>query len=129
ALPRTAENVIWSGMAKAFLTAIAQYCNRLLRMDAINDYDGAFNGLQVQNRGSVTRVAAAVDGSLATARLAAAAGADLLIVHHGIFWSARHPWSGRNYELLRFLLQNDLAIYSAHLPLDMHPKLGNNALL
>jgi len=128
-MPRAAGNAIWSGMGKASLTAIAQYCNRLLHVDEVNDYDGACNGLQVQNRGSVTRVAAAVDGSLATARLAAAAGADLLIVHHGIFWSARHPWSGRNYELLRFLLQNDLAIYSAHLPLDMHPKLGNNALL
>jgi len=74
-------------------------------------------------------VAAAVDGSLATARLAVDAGANLLIVHHGIFWGPRHPWTGKNYQLLRFLLDNDLAIYSAHLPLDLHPKIGNNALL
>ena len=116
-------------MAKASLAAIVQHCNRLLRIDEINDYEGALNGLQVENRGSVTRVAAAVDGTLSTARLAAAAGADLLVVHHGIFWSARQPWTGTNYELLRFLLENDLALYSAHLPLDLHPKIGNNALL
>jgi len=50
-------------------------------------------------------------------------------VHHGLFWSPRHPWTKRNYELLRLLMENDLAIYSVHLPLDAHPKLGNNALL
>ena len=116
-------------MGKASFSAIVQYCNRLLRIEKINDYDGAFNGLQVENRGTIIRVAAAVDGSLATARLAVDAGANLLIVHHGIFWGARHPWTGKNYQLLRFLLENDLAIYSAHLPLDLHPRIGNNALL
>jgi dinuclear metal center YbgI/SA1388 family protein len=55
--------------------------------------------------------------------------ADLLIVHHGLFWSPRHPWTGKNYELLRLLLEHNLAVYSAHLPLDMHPRHGNNAQL
>jgi len=70
-----------------------------------------------------------VDASLATARLAIAAGADLMIVHHGLFWSPPHPWTGKKYELLRLLVENNLAVYSSHLPLDAHPRLGNNALL
>src|SRR5207237_9767215 len=91
--------------------------------------DGAVNGLQVQNSGSISKIAAAVDASLATAQMAAAAGADLLLVHHGLFWSKRHPWTGSNYELMRFLFEHELAVYSAHLPLDVHPELGNNAQL
>ncbi len=116
-------------MATASLTQIARYCDRLLRTAAYTDYDGAFNGLQVENRGTVTRITAAVDASLATVRLAVAAQADLLLVHHGLFWSARHPWTGKSYELLRVLLENNLAVYSSHLPLDAHPRLGNNAQL
>jgi dinuclear metal center YbgI/SA1388 family protein len=116
-------------MAKASLAQIVRYCDRILRVDQIKDYDGAVNGLQVQNRGTVTRIAAMVDASLSTVRLAIGSGSDLLLVHHGLFWSVRHPWTRHNYELLRLLLENDLAIYSSHLPLDMHPKLGNNARL
>lgn len=116
-------------MPKASLAAIVKHCDRLLRTDQINDYDGAVNGLQVENSGAVTRIATTVDASLATVRLAIAAKADLLIVHHGLFWSPSHPWTGRKYELLRLLLDQNLAVYSSHLPLDAHPKLGNNALL
>jgi dinuclear metal center YbgI/SA1388 family protein len=111
------------------LQKIVEYCDRLLRIAEVNDYEGAFNGLQVENRGKITGIAAAVDATLSTARLAVETGANLLIVHHGLFWNTRQPWTGTNYELLRFLLENDLAVYSAHLPLDLHPKLGNNALL
>jgi len=116
-------------MLKASLAAIFKHCDRLLLTDKFNDYDGAVNGLQVENRGSVTRIAAAVDASLGTVRLAIAARADLLIVHHGLFWSPSHPWTGRKYELLRLLLDHNLAVYSSHLPLDAHPRLGNNAQL
>src|SRR5438874_4047093 len=111
------------------LQSIVRYCDQLLRIAKVNDYDGAFNGLQVQNDGAVHKIAATVDASLATARLAVEKGANLLIVHHGLFWSVRQPWTGQNYDLLSFMLRNDLAVYSAHLPLDLHPKLGNNALL
>jgi dinuclear metal center YbgI/SA1388 family protein len=69
-----------------------------------------------------------VDGSLATIQLAIRAQAGLLLVHHGLFWSRRTPWTGVNYRLLRLLLDNDLAVYSAHLPLDAHPRIGNNVL-
>jgi dinuclear metal center YbgI/SA1388 family protein len=77
----------------------------------------------------VSRIAAAVDATLATVRLAIEARADLLIVHHGLFWAPSHPWTGKRYELMRWLIDSDLAVYSSHLPLDAHPKLGNNALL
>ena len=116
-------------MPKASLAAIVKHCNIRLRNREIGDYDGAANGLQVENRGGVTRIAAAVDASFATVRLAVAAGADLMIVHHGLFWGPSHPWTGRKYELLRLLMENNLAVYSSHLPLDAHPELGNNARL
>src|SRR5512139_1376947 len=116
-------------MARALLSAIVGHCDRLLRTETIQDYDRALNGLQAANRGKVRRIAAAVDATLATARLAAAGGADLLIVHHGLFWGQTSPWTGKRYELIRFLVKNDLAVYSSHLPLDAHPRLGNNSRL
>jgi dinuclear metal center YbgI/SA1388 family protein len=117
------------GMPKVLLAVIVKCCDQLLRTKAIDDYDGAANGLQAENRGMVGRIATTVDASLATAKLAVAAKADLMIVHHGLFWSARQPWTGKNHELLRLLIENNVAIYSSHLPLDIHPKLGNNAQL
>jgi dinuclear metal center YbgI/SA1388 family protein len=108
---------------------IVRYCDRLLRTAQVQDYDQAANGLQVQNRGAVTRIAAAVDATLATVRLAAAAKADLLLVHHGLFWSPTHPWTGKRHEMLCCLIENGLAVYSSHLPLDAHSRLGNNAQL
>ena len=111
------------------LAALVLHCDTLLRTASMGDYPGAANGLQAQNSGTVTRIAAAVDASLATIQLAAEAGADLLIVHHGLFWNSRQPWTGKNYELIRLLIANNLAVYSSHLPLDAHPQLGNNARL
>ena len=116
-------------MSKASLESIVTHCDRLLRTAEVKDYDRAANGLQVENHGTVTRIAAAVDASLATAKLAVASGANLLLVHHGLFWGPSHPWTGKRLELLRCLLENDLAVYSSHLPLDVHPKLGNNVVL
>ena len=71
-------------MATVSLDTLVRYCDRTLRTTRINDYDGACNGLQAANRGKVTRIAAAVDASPATARLAVAGGANLLLVHHGL---------------------------------------------
>ena len=116
-------------MPKVPLTAIVAHCDQILRTAEIGDYDGAVNGLQVENSGSVTRIAATVDASLATVKMAVAAKADLLIVHHGLFWSPSHPWTGKKHELLKLLVENNLAVYSSHLPLDLHPQLGNNAQL
>jgi len=116
-------------MATVELSSLVRFCDRNLRTAEIKDYPGAVNGLQVENRGEVTRMAAAVDASAFTVRMAIEARADLLIVHHGLFWSARHPWTGKNYELIRLLVDNNLGVYSSHLPLDAHPRLGNNAQL
>ncbi len=116
-------------MATAALFNIVRHCDTLLRTAEVNDWDRAHNGLQVENDARVTRIAAAVDASLATVKLAIAAQADLLIVHHGLFWSDTVPWTGKRRELQRLLIENNLAIYSSHLPLDLHPKLGNNAQL
>ncbi len=117
-------------MPRASLSAIVSHSDKILRTVEITDWDGAVNGLQVENAtGQVTRIAATVDASLATVKLAIAAKADLLIVHHGLFWNKSHPWTGKRFELFKLCLENNLAVYSSHLPLDAHPKLGNNAQL
>jgi dinuclear metal center YbgI/SA1388 family protein len=115
--------------SKAKLADIVRRCQKLLRPETFSDWDGAVNGLQVENAGQVGRIAACVDASLATIKLAIAAGADLMIVHHGLFWSPTVPWTGRRREMLELLVKNNLAVYSSHLPLDAHPRLGNNAIL
>lgn len=116
-------------MPKVKLAEIVRRCQKLLRPETFSDWDGAFNGLQVENSGQVGRIAACVDASLATIKLAVAAKADLMIVHHGLFWSPTIPWTGRRREMLEILVKNNLAVYSSHLPLDAHPRLGNNARL
>ena len=115
--------------ASASLDAVVEHLDSILRIDEIPDYPGAFNGLQVQHAGPVRRVAVAVDASLQTVTGTIDAGANLLLVHHGLFWSGAQPLRGRMYERIRPLLTNDIAVYSAHLPLDLHPTFGNNALL
>src|SRR5262245_47488495 len=112
-------------MANASLKQIAIYCDRLLNTRDVKDYEGAGNGVQAENRGGVTGSAATVDTSMATVRKAIDERANLLLVHHGLFWSKRQPWIGKNYDLLRLLFDHDVAIYSSHLPLDKHPPLGN----
>ena len=112
------------------LKAVIDHLNSTLRIAELPDYSNAVNGLQLDNRsGNVTRVVAAVDATLPVVKKAIAAGADLLIVHHGMFWSGLQPWTGANFERMSLALENNLAIYSAHLPLDVHPMLGNNACI
>jgi dinuclear metal center YbgI/SA1388 family protein len=111
------------------LASIVRYCERTLRTGEFTDWPGAANGLQVENDGRVTRIAAAVDASTATIGKAVEAKADFLLVHHGLFWGASHPWTGKRYAMLKLLLDHNLAVYSSHLPLDAHPTLGNNAQL
>lgn len=116
-------------MASVSLSELSGYCDQFLRVSQFKDWDGAANGLQAENRGQVTRIAAVVDATLATLRLAVARKADLLLAHHGLFWSPTHPWTGKRYEMLRLLVENNVAVYSSHLPLDAHPVVGNNARL
>lgn len=100
-----------------------------LRTTEVPDSSVALNGLQVANSGRVTRVAVAVDASLASIRAAAAMGANMLVVHHGLFWGGLQPVVGKTYERLQVLIAHDIALYSTHIPLDMHATLGNNVLL
>lgn len=111
------------------LATVVAHLDALLRTAEVPDYPGALNGLQVANRGEVRRVAVAVDFSGGAIDGAVAEGADLLIVHHGMFWGGAQPIVGAAYERVRRLIAHDLAVYASHLPLDAHPTLGNNALL
>ncbi|MFM2170260.1 MAG: hypothetical protein RI957_489 [Verrucomicrobiota bacterium] len=113
----------------AALAEIVNFLDAELRIAEIPDYSGAMNGLQLQNNGQITKVAAAVDASLPVVRKAIAAGADLLIVHHGMFWQGAQPLTGAFYQKIHEAMQANLAIYSVHLPLDVHPLWGNNAQL
>lgn len=111
------------------LQEIVEYLDGLLRVDEVPDHPGARNGLQMENRSAVERVTAAVDACQATIEMAAVAGSQLLLVHHGLFWGDPLPVAGITYRRLRALFDADLALYSAHLPLDVHEEIGNNVLL
>ncbi len=110
-------------------TDIVAYLDRLLSIPATPDSPAAMNGLQVANRGEVAKIAAAVDASQRTIDGAVAGGANFLLVHHGLFWKGVLPITGPQYSRLRTLFDHDVAVYSAHLPLDLHPVFGNNVLL
>ncbi len=111
------------------LDQIAAYCDRRVRVRAIADFPGALNGLQVSNSGRVTKIGAAVDAGMVPFALAAASGVDFLIVHHGMFWDGAQPITDERQARLKALFDADCAVYSAHLPLDAHPKIGNNTLI
>lgn len=114
----------------ARLDKIIPHANRFLRIAEMEDYPGAHNGLQVENSGRVTRILAAVDAGLPAIRKAAALGSgSLLVVHHGLFWCGVQPVTGIWREKLRVMQDADMALYSAHLPLDAHGTVGNNVLL
>jgi dinuclear metal center YbgI/SA1388 family protein len=108
---------------------IVQYLDDLLDTSSVPDYPNALNGLQLANAGSVRRIAAAVDFSLRTVTAAAEADADLLIVHHGMFWGGLQSLTGNAFARIKTLISRDIAVYSSHLPLDRHALYGNNALL
>lgn len=113
----------------AQLKPIVQWLERTLRTAEIGDYTNAWNGLQIENSGGVTRVGGAVDACEAVIAEAAARGVNLLLVHHGLFWPGVQPITRAMHRKVKLALDHDLAIYSSHLPLDLHPTLGNNALL
>lgn len=115
------------------LQDLVHYLDGYLRTGEIPDYPNALNGLQVENRGRVARVVAAVDASQQTidgvveqVRGAPGGSPVLILVHHGLFWDGTAPLTGRRYRRVRALLEHDIALYSTHLPLDVHPEVGNN---
>ncbi|HYY30994.1 MAG TPA: Nif3-like dinuclear metal center hexameric protein [Chthoniobacterales bacterium] len=111
------------------LDSICRFLDEFLCIREIEDYPNALNGLQLENDGVVTRIGAAVDASESIIEMAVLSKVDLLIVHHGLFWSGLARITGLHYRKLKEAFSSNLAIYSAHLPLDMHREVGNNVLL
>lgn len=111
------------------LAKIVGITDDYLRVREIGDWENAQNGLQIENSGKVTKIGAAVDVSTPVLTQAAKRKVDLLIVHHGLFWRGLQPVTGTLHRQLRIAFENDIAVYSAHLPLDVHPIVGNNVLL
>lgn len=108
---------------------LAEYLDGYLRVQEVEDSPKALNGLQVENDGALARLAFAVDACQVTIDRAVQLGASLLLVHHGLFWGGLEPLVGRHGKRVRTLMRHNLALYSAHLPLDLHPDVGNNAVL
>jgi dinuclear metal center YbgI/SA1388 family protein len=111
------------------LLEIVQYVDEYLQIREIGDWENALNGLQIENSGRVKKIGATVDASTRALNEAAKRGIDLLLVHHGLFWPGLRPVSGAFGRQLKVAFENDIALYSAHLPLDLHPQVGNNAQL
>ena len=113
----------------ATLSEIVEYTNKYLRVRKVEDWPNALNGLQIENSGNVTKIGAAVDVSTRVLTAAARRQINLLVVHHGLFWPGLQPVGGALRGQLKLAFENDIALYSAHLPLDVHPEVGNNAQL
>jgi dinuclear metal center YbgI/SA1388 family protein len=116
------------------LVDLVDYLDEYLRIRDIPDEANAVNGLQVENSGHVGRIVAAVDASQATiegviATLEPGQPPPLVLVHHGLLWDGNVPVTGRRYRRMAALLDHDIALYAAHIPLDVHPEVGNNAVL
>jgi dinuclear metal center YbgI/SA1388 family protein len=111
------------------LESLLQYLDGYLGVAAHPDYPTALNGLQVDGPSEVTRIATAVDASAASIEAAVEQGADLLIVHHGLFWDGLRPVTGRRFRRIAALIRGKVGLYSCHLPLDSHSEVGNCALL
>lgn len=113
----------------ANLCALTDYLDRELKLGEIPDYPGAMNGLQIENHGKVEKIGAAVDASLPVFEKAIAEDVDLLLVHHGMFWQGAQALTGPFYKKIKLALDAGMALYSAHIPLDVHPVWGNNKQL
>lgn len=111
------------------LAALVDYLDGYLRVAEVEDSANALNGLQVDSGRAIGHIAAAVDACGTTIDRAGAMGADLLLVHHGLFWNGLEPLTGRHGRRVRQLFAHGVSLYSAHIPLDVHPELGNNAVL
>jgi dinuclear metal center YbgI/SA1388 family protein len=111
------------------LADLVKYLDTYLDVATVADAPEALNGLQVENAGRVTKIAAAVDACEATITMAVAQHADLLLVHHGLFWSGLGPLAGPAFRRMAALVRGGVALYSSHLPLDRHSHVGNAPVL
>ena len=104
---------------------LVQYLDDLLRLGEFKDYTA--NGLQVEGTAEISRVGVAVDACMAT--FEALEGCEMILVHHGLWWPSADRVKGADRRRLGWLLGRDVNLYVAHLPLDRHPQVGNNACL
>src|ERR1700740_390383 len=109
----------------ASLSNLVTYTDRFLRIRDVGDWDNALNGLQIENSGRVTRIAAAVEVSTRVVTEGGRGNVHFLFVHPGLFWPGLQQIRGALRRQLRIASENDMALYGAHLPLDIHPKVGN----
>ena len=120
-------------MAWAALNEVATYLDQYLRIGDCPDEPNAVNGLEVENGGRIGAIIAAVDAwqltiDAAVARAPVYEAPPLILVHHGLFWDGNVPVTGRRYKRLKSLIAHDIPLYAAHIPLDVHPDVGNNAV-
>lgn len=111
------------------LDEFAAYLDSYLRVREAPDFPNAHNGLQVAGERRVSVAAFAVDACRFTIEAATQAGADVLVVHHGLFWGQTVPVTGALYHRLAGLIRSGMGLYSCHLPLDAHEEVGNNHVL
>jgi len=110
--------------------ALDAFFKSFLDIEGFTGTDVSMNGLQVDNDGGeISKIVFAVDASLETFKRCAAAGGGMIFVHHGLFWGEPLALRGPHRQRIKCLLDNNIALYACHLPLDQHPKLGNNAAL
>jgi dinuclear metal center YbgI/SA1388 family protein len=106
--------------------ALVSFIDKTLRTSEIPD--GSANGLQVEGAAEITKIGLAVDACLEAYELAHEKGCQMVIAHHGIIWDGGlKSITGPTYRQIEFLVKNDISLYASHLPLDLHPTLGNNA--
>ena len=110
------------------IDALNNYLNTLLQPERFSDY--CPNGLQVEGKPDISKIVTGVSASMAFLQAALQANADAVLVHHGYFWRGEPlPIIGIKKRRIQFLLQHDINLFAYHLPLDMHPELGNNVML
>ena len=110
------------------LIELRDYIGSLLSVSRFRDY--CPNGIQVEGKTEVQRIATGVTASQAVIHAAAEWGADAIIVHHGYFWRGEDPCiTGIKKQRIAYLLKQDVNLLAYHLPLDAHPELGNNVQL
>jgi len=123
---------LWYNRPVSNLTTnqIDAFFRSFLDLEGFACSDKSLNGIQIDNDGSpIKKIAFTVDAAMGTFVKAAAANADMLFVHHGLIWSSPSRINGSLRQRIKFMLDHNICLYAVHLPLDQHPKFGNNAVL
>ena len=108
---------------------LVKYLDELLEIELWEAADSSLNGLQIEGAEEIGSVALAVDGCEQTFEMCRQTGAQMLIVHHGLFWGETLPVTGAHKRRVKLLLDAGISLYAVHLPLDFHPLLGHNVCI